>query len=131
MKAEAWVFGSMVIFFVIVTPIYWFASYDPTGTSALVLTVLLAALITFYLGYTARHMDPRPEDRKDAEISDGAGEVGFFSPHSWWPLALGLSLMVCVYGVVFGWWLFIIGVGTGVVSLCGFIFEYYRGEHAH
>ena len=131
MKAEAWIFGAMAIFFAIVTPIYWWASSDPTGTSALVLTFGLAALVTFYLGYNARHMEARPEDRGDAEISDGAGEVGFFSPHSWWPLWLGLSLMVCVYGVVFGWWLFIIGVGAGTIALCGFIFEYYRNEHAH
>jgi hypothetical protein len=46
-------------------------------------------------------------------------------------LFCGLALVVCVLGVVFGWWLFIIGVGLGSVTLTGFIFEYYRGEHAH
>jgi cytochrome c oxidase subunit IV len=130
-KAEAWIFGSLTAFFAIVTPVYWWMSNDETGTSALTLSFGLSVLITFYLGYNARHMEPRPEDRGDADISDGAGEIGFFSPHSWWPLACGLSLAVCVFGVVFGWWLFIIGVGTGIVSLCGLIFEYYRGEHAH
>lgn len=29
------------------------------------------------------------------------------------------------------WWLFIIGGVLGAVALCGLIFEYYRGEHAH
>ena len=28
------------------------------------------------------------DDDLDAEVSDGAGELGFFSPHSWWPLPL-------------------------------------------
>jgi hypothetical protein len=29
------------------------------------------------------------------------------------------------------WWLLIIGVGLGALALSGFVFEYYRGEHAH
>ncbi|MDP3891607.1 cytochrome c oxidase subunit 4 [Nocardioides sp.] len=29
------------------------------------------------------------------------------------------------------WWLFIIGGAAGMVTLCGWIFEYYRGEYAH
>ena len=37
-------------------------------------------------------MDPRPEDRKDGEIADGAGELGFFPPYSWWPLWCALTL---------------------------------------
>jgi hypothetical protein len=132
MKAEAWIFGICTAFFVIVAPAYWFITYDPTGTSALVMTVLLAALVTFYLGFHASKMEPRPEDRKDAEIADGAGELGFFPPYSWWPLWCGLTLGVMVFAVAMAaWWLFVIGVGIGVLALCGWIYEYYVGEHAH
>jgi hypothetical protein len=77
-------------------------------------------------------MDPRPEDRKDAEIADGAGELGFFPPYSWWPLWCGATLAVCVFGIAAGaWWMFIIGCALGALALSGWIFEYYRGEHAH
>jgi hypothetical protein len=131
MKVEAWIFGLVTGFVLIVTPIYWFMSEDPTGTSALTMTFLLALLVTFYLGVTGKRMEPRPEDRKEAEIVEGAGELGFFPPYSWWPLWCGLALATCVLGVVFGWWLFIIGAGAGIVTLSGFIFEYYRGDHAH
>jgi hypothetical protein len=132
MRAEAWIFGICTTFFVIVAPAYWFITYDPTGTSALVMTVLLSALVTFYLGFHASKMEPRPEDRKDAEIADGAGELGFFPPYSWWPLWCGLTLGVMVFGVAMGaWWLFVIGVGLGVLTLSGWIYEYYVGEHAH
>ena len=132
MRAETWVFGICSIFFVVVSPAYWFITGDPTGTSALTMTALLALLITFYLGFHASRMAPRPEDRADGEIADGAGELGFFPPYSWWPLWCGLTLGVMVYGVAMGaWWLFIIGAGLGVVALCGWIFEYYLGEHAH
>ncbi len=131
MKAEAWVFGLNAIFFAVVAPTYWFFSEDPTGTSALVMTAGLSLLVTFYLGFHANRMDPRPEDIADAEVVDGAGELGFFPPYSWWPLWCALALLVCVLGVVFGWWLFIIGVGAGSIALIGWIFEFYRGEHAH
>jgi hypothetical protein len=138
MKAEAWIFGITTVFFVLVTPAYWFITDsserggDWTGTSALVMTTLLAAMVTVYLGFHAKRMDPRPEDRKDAEIADGAGELGFFPPYSWWPLWCALTLAVIVFGVAAGaWWLVIIGGVLGAVALSGLVFEYYRGEHAH
>jgi hypothetical protein len=131
MKAEAWIFAICTIFFVLVSPAYWFISSDWTGTSALTMTALLAGMVTLYLGFHATRMDPRPEDRKDAEIADGAGELGFFPPYSWWPLWCGLTAATVVLGVVIGWWLVVIGAGIGFVALSGWIFEYYRGEHAH
>ena len=138
MKAEAWIFGICTVFLVLVTPAYWLISDasdqggDWTGTSALVMTTLLAAMVTLYLGFHAKKMDPRPEDRKDAEIADGAGELGFFPPYSWWPLWCAMTLAVMVFGLAAAaWWLFIIGVALGAIALSGLVFEYYRGEHAH
>ena len=131
MKAEAWIFVTTTIFFVLVAPAYWLITGDWTGTSALTMTALLVGMVSLYLGFHAARMEPRPEDRKDGEIADGAGELGFFPPYSWWPLWCGLTLAVCVLGVVIGWWLFIIGAALGVLALQGWIFEYYRGEHAH
>ena len=132
MKAEAMIFGICTVFFLLVTPAYWFISYDPTGTSALTMTFLLGLLVTFYLGIHASRMEPRPEDRQDAEIADGAGELGFFPPYSWWPLWCGSTLAGCVFAVAMGaWWLFIMGIGLGALALCGWIYEFYVGEHAH
>lgn len=137
MKAEAWVFGSVTAFCVLVTPAYWVITDasdkggDWTGTSALVMTTLLFGMCTLYLGFHASRMDPRPEDRKDGEIADGAGELGFFPPYSWWPLWCSLTLAVIVLGVILAWWLFAIGCALGLLALQGWIFEYYRGEHAH
>ena len=132
MKAEAWIFAVTTAFFVLVTPAYWFITGDWTGTSALTMTALLVGMVSLYLGFHAAKMEPRPEDRKDGEIADGAGELGFFPPYSWWPLWCGLTLAVIVYGTAIGaWWLLIMGVGLGAVTLSGWIFEYYRGEHAH
>ncbi|GAA0972062.1 Cytochrome c oxidase polypeptide 4 [Nocardioides aquaticus] len=138
MKSEAWIFGVTSIFLVLVTPGYWLITSagdtggDWTGTSALAMTTLLAAMVTFYLGFHARRMDPRPEDRQDGEIADGAGELGFFPPYSWWPLWCASAIGVIVFSVAMAaWWLLIIGAVLGAIALMGLVFEYYRGLHAH
>ena len=132
MKNEAWLFVVCTVFLVLVTPAYWLISGDWTGTSALTMTALLTLMVSLYLGVHAARMDPRPEDRKDGEIADGAGELGFFPPYSWWPLWCAMALGVCVFATAMAaWWLFIIGGVIGMVTLSGWIFEYYRGEHAH
>lgn len=138
MKSEAWIFGICTIFLVLVTPAYWLVTDasdqggDWTGTSALVMTTLLVAMMTMYLGFHAKKMEPRPEDRSDGEIADGAGELGFFPPYSWWPLWCAATLGVMVFGVAMAaWWMFIIGTVLGAIAASGLIFEYYRGEHAH
>ncbi len=67
----------------IVTPIYWIMSEDPTGTTALVMTFFLSLLVAFYLSITAAGWTPGGGPQ-EAEIVDGAGELGFFPPYSWW-----------------------------------------------
>ncbi|WP_456698065.1 cytochrome c oxidase subunit 4 [Aeromicrobium sp. P5_D10] len=131
MKAETWTILACGIFFALIAPVYWVLTKDPTGTTALVMTTLLCALLGFYLAVVAKQIPDRPEDRSDGEIAEGAGEQGFFPPYSWWPLFCALALAVVVLGVVIGWWLFIIGAGILGVMVCGWVFEYYRGIHAH
>ena len=132
MKVETWIFAGCSLFFLLVAPAYWFITYETVGTTALTMTLLLTSLITFYLGFHARRMDPRPEDRKDAEIAEGAGELGFFPPYSWWPLWCAATLGVIVLGMALQlFWLAIIGGIFGIAALSGWIFEYYVGDHAH
>jgi hypothetical protein len=130
-KVEGLIFGMVAAFFAVVTPIYWFMSYDPTGTVALGLTFGLGAMISLYFFIVSRRIGPRPEDRQDGEIDELAGEYGFFSPHSWWPLAAALAASVVFLGLVFAWFIVIIGVALSAVAVIGMVFEYYRGEHAH
>jgi hypothetical protein len=130
-KVEGWLFAAGVFFFGLSAAIYWFVSEEPVGTVALSFTAGLAFLVGYYLLFTARRIDPRPEDSFDAEIADGAGELGFYSPHSWWPLPVAFFAAVTFLGIVFGWWLFIIGAIGAMLSVIGLVFEYYRGEPAH
>ena len=131
MKFEGSLFIGCAIFFGAADVVYWYFSKDPTGTTALALSVALAFLIGFYLLFTGRRLPQRPEDNPEGEIADAAGELGFFSPHSWWPLYVGLAAATASLGVVIGWWLFLIGALFLFLTVIGFVFEYYRGIFAH
>jgi cytochrome c oxidase subunit IV len=101
-KTEAWIFVVLSAFTALITPVYWLMSRDPTGTVALILTFFLVLMVALYLGLIARRIDPRPEDKKSGEIAEGAGELGFFSPQSKWPLFVSLNFVLIVLGPVFG-----------------------------
>jgi hypothetical protein len=130
-KVEAYLFLGCAGFFGAADLVYWNLSHDPTGTTALALSVCLAFLIGFYIMFTGRRLPPRPEDNQEADIVEGTGELGFFSPHSWWPLFVGLACGLAVIGVAIGWWLFLMGALAVILSMIGFVFEYYRGHYAH
>jgi len=131
MKVEGWLFLGCGVFFIGADIVYWYTSKDPTGTTALALSVALALLIGFYTLFTGRRLPPRPEDNPEGEIVEGTGEIGFFSPHSWWPLFLGLAAATLALGFAFGWWLVLIGLMLVVFTSIGFVFEYYRGHFSH
>ena len=131
MKVEGWLFLGCGFFFAGTDIVYWYVSKDPTGTAAIGFAVGLAVLTGFYVLFTGRRLPKRPEDDNLGEIEQGAGEVGFFSPHSWWPLFMGLAGAVAAIGAAIGWWLFLIGLLFTVFATIGFVFEYYRGHFSH
>jgi len=108
--------------------IYWFMSGDVVGTTALALTGGLAFLISFYVLFTSKRVGPLPEDNEFALISDIDPDYGFFSPYSWWPFAIGLSVAIFVLGFVFARWMMVFGLFALMMAIYGLIFEYYRGE---
>ena len=130
MKVEGWLFAAGFFFFSLAAVVYWLLSGEVVGTVALAFTSGLAFRTGYYLLFTARRIDTRPEDLVDAEISDGAGELGFYSPHSWWPLPVAFFAATTFLGIIIGWWLVIIGVIGGALAVIGLVFEYYRGEPA-
>jgi hypothetical protein len=131
MKVEGNLFLGCAVFFAGADIVYWYFSHDPTGTAALAFAVGLGFLIGFYVLFTGRRLPKLPQDDPQAEIEEGTGELGFFSPHSWWPLFVGSSAALAALGAAIGWWLFLIGMLCLVFTTIGFVFEYYRGDFAH
>ncbi|MFI7589498.1 cytochrome c oxidase subunit 4 [Spongisporangium articulatum] len=134
MKVTALLFWLGTIIFAVTGVVYGVFATDweePVGVVALFLTAGLALMIAVYLSYTDRHTDDLPEDDTFGEIEQGAGELGEFAPYSWWPLVAAGGGAVVFAGAAIGWWLLLIGLGLGAIGVIGWVFEFYRGEHAH
>ncbi|GGY92982.1 cytochrome c oxidase subunit 4 [Streptomyces nitrosporeus] len=129
MKIQGKLFIWLSVFLLIMAVTYGVWSREPVGTTALVLSFGLAIMIGFYLAFTANRVDAMAQDNKEADIADEAGEVGFFSPHSWQPLSLALGGAFLFMAVAFGWWLAYFSAPLLLIGLFGWVFEYYRGEN--
>jgi Cytochrome c oxidase subunit IV len=125
-KVEGGVFAVGTVIFAVLAAVYWFLAQEPVGTTGLVLTSGLCFLVAFYVLFTGRRVGERPEDQLTAEVADGAGEYGHFTPTSVWPLPLGVSAATVTLGLVVGWWLFILGLIGLMYSIIGLVFEHYR-----
>jgi Cytochrome c oxidase subunit IV len=129
-KVEALVFNIIGTFCVIAAVVYGLWAREPIGTTALVLSAGLTLLIGGFFWFVSRRIDARPEDRKDADIAEGAGELGFFSPGSYWPFGLAFSAMIAGLGLAFSeYWLLALGIIFVLFTVGGLLFEYYTRGH--
>src|SRR3546814_11053431 len=90
------------------------------------MAALLVLMISLYLGFHASQMEDRPEDRKDGEIAEGAGELGFFPPYSWWPFWCSLTFAMSTFPIdLRAWWLLTIDGTPGLITTARLILEIY------
>jgi hypothetical protein len=139
MKAEYRIFVVVAGFLYAACVVYaWWTNHtlghvDWIGSIGLILSGLLCTMCGGYFWFVSRRIDPRPEDRGDAEMSDGAGEVGFFSPGSYWPFGVALGALTGAVGIAL-WqpWIIVLGLVGATVGAAALIFEYYTGtRRAH
>ena len=131
MKVSWQLFIGLSLFYVLMTIIYWQVGGEAVGIGGMALASGLAGMVGFYMWFTQRRIGSiLPEDNLVAEIADGAGDLGFYSPHSWWPLPVGLSACALSLSLVIGWWLTLISVGVLVISIIGMVTEYEKPVEA-
>jgi hypothetical protein len=132
MKAEWRIFAIVATFLYGACVLYaWWSNHtmgsvEWIGSVALLLSGLLCTMCASYFWFVSSRIDLRPEDRQDAEVSDGAGEVGFFSPGSYWPFGVALGAITAATGIAL-WqpWLIIVGLAGTMIGATALIFEYY------
>lgn len=129
MRVEARIFEIITVFFFGSAVIYGLWSHgEPVGSAAITLTGGLTLIVGTYFRFVSRRVRMRPEDNVEAEISDGAGELGFFSPGSYWPFGMALGASVLGYALAFGqWWMVAIGAAVVIGTVAGLVFEYHIG----
>lgn len=132
MRIETWVFGSGTFFFVPLAFIYGLLSdWEPVGFASLLLTGGLSAMVGLYFYLVAQRIDARPEDDPAAEVADGAGDLGFYNPHSVWPILMAGGAGFLFLGLAVDLWLLLIGFAAFALTTLGLVFEHYVGEYKH
>jgi hypothetical protein len=121
-KMEYRLMLGVTLFLGVVAAIYWFWSYEDTGTALLIFGGFAYAMLGGYLllQHLRRKRIPRPEDRDDATQADGAGEVNYFPNASIWPPAMGLGFVLIALGLAFGAWFWIMGVILVLGAIIGY-----------
>lgn len=134
MKIEARVFLLIAVFCWIIAGVYGYwtdlsdGKVEPVGVAALILSGGLLGISGSFFWFVSRRIDPRPEDRDDAEMAEGAGDLGFFSPGSYWPLGLASGATVVGSGLAFAQlWLVLTGAALVLFMIGGLVFEYHIG----
>jgi hypothetical protein len=126
MKVESRIFEIITAFFFLCAIVYAILAKEPVGVVGLFLTGGLALIVGTYFRFVSRRLEARPEDNPRAEVSDGAGDVGFFSPGSYWPIGLAGSAALCAIALAFFYvWLLVIGGVLLLIAVGGLVFEYH------
>jgi hypothetical protein len=132
MKVESRIFGIITAFFFLAAIVYAWLAQEPVGIAALFLTGGLSMIIWTYFWFISRRLEERPEDNPEAEVSDGAGDVGFFSPGSYWPIGVAAATALCGIALAFFYvWLLVIGVVVLLIAVGGLVFEYHIRPSEH
>ncbi|CAL9287981.1 MULTISPECIES: cytochrome c oxidase subunit 4 [unclassified Streptomyces] len=129
MKIQGKMFIWLSFFILAMAVLYGLWSKEPVGTTALFMAFGLAIMVGYYLAFTAKRVDAMAQDDKEADVADEAGELGFFSPHSWQPLSLAIGGAFAFLGVALDWWLMFFSLPVILIGIWGWVFEYYRGEN--
>lgn len=131
MRVESRIFDLLTVFFFALAVIYGITSGgEAVGTTSLTLTGGLTLIVGTYFGFVSRRVRMRPEDNADAEISDGAGDLGFFSPGSYWPLAVaGAAALAGLAIAFFEIWLIVGALALILITVGGLVFEYHVGAN--
>lgn len=112
---EFWTFAGIGTFFVLLGTIYWFTSYEPAGTTMLLLCAGLGALGMWV---------SRPNRPGDVEVGGGVEpQPSHAVDSSLWPLVIGLGLMLVANGFVLGLWLLVPGTALVLRGLVGMLTE--------
>jgi hypothetical protein len=107
---------------------YTHGHIEVVGVAGLILSGGLMFICGGFFWFVSRRIDPRPEDREDGEIAEAAGELGFFSPGSYWPIGIAGAATVAGLGLAFfEVWLALVGVVLILFTVSGLVFEYYIG----
>lgn len=122
------------LIFSVVYPVWNFiagAKFEWVGSLAIPLTMVMFLLLGGFLSLNLRRQagGVLPEDNNLADIDDGATEMGFYLPWSWWPFFAGAAGGVAMLAMSVGVWLALFSLGLVLITFIGWFYEPVRGAY--
>jgi hypothetical protein len=112
LATQARVFLGIAVFMAVIGAVYWFASYEPAGTTMLALSSALAGLCGVYLQIQSEHEDPD---------NTGVAPEHELLHSSVWPFAIGVGALLAVNGLIVGVGYAIPGLVVLAIAVVGLI----------
>jgi predicted MFS family arabinose efflux permease len=109
-KTQARIFLGIAGFIAVIGAVYWFASYEPAGTTMLGLASALAAVCGVYLQVQSEH-----------EATEGHVEEHYLPHSSVWPFGIGVGALLAVNGLIVGLGYAIPGLVVLAVAVVGLV----------
>jgi predicted MFS family arabinose efflux permease len=103
-------FLGIAVFMTVIGIVYWFASYEPAGTTMLALSAALAAVCGVYLRIQ--------DEASDTRVHDTAQ---YLPESSAWPFGIGAGAWLSVNGMIVGFGYAIPGLVVLALSVAGLI----------
>ena len=132
MKFEYKLITGAAIFLAVLYLVYWFLSYEDTGSVELLFAasayVMLGGFL--FLQWRRRRGHLRPEDDNEADLDDGEGEIAFFPSASIWPAGIALGAILTSIGLIWGMWYLALGIPIMLGAIIGFSVEAEAGFDA-
>ncbi|MEY2454551.1 MAG: hypothetical protein QOD92_4125 [Acidimicrobiaceae bacterium] len=111
-RVQARIFLGIATFMAVIGTVYWFASYEPAGTTMLGLSSALAAVCGVYL-------------RMQIEDNEGgaahAHEAQYLPHSSVWPFGIGVGALLAVNGLIVGVGFAIPGIVILAIAIVGLV----------
>jgi cytochrome c oxidase subunit IV len=124
----------VAVFGLVAGTVYWFLSYEPLGTVALLLLGIGPGFAGLFIVQHHRsrghHQDRREVLRRFAGMPEGdppgpktleGQDIAVIPLASIWPFTSSLGLSVALSGLIFGLWLVILGLAVALYSGWGWL----------
>jgi hypothetical protein len=98
---------------------------EASGIAMLLFGFAAYAMLFGYLllQWLRRKGQPRPEDRFDATMADGEGEVAYFPAASIWPAGAGVGIILAAISAFWGLWYLVVGAVIFFGAVMGWVVE--------
>lgn len=115
-------FLGVAVFIAVLAIVYWFVSYEHAGTTMLALASGLSAMFGGFL-FIQDHRQPGTTRGPVASAAhSGVGEDPHYLPTtSWWPLVMGIGIVLGLNGLILSWPYAVPGMAVLVIGIGGFV----------